>query len=198
MSPVATGKLSRLSSCINGENTAISTIRVSTIFGILLGIRIRRRRLWKVTGHPFIGIGDCGDYSIAAIKCNNTNFSGLEMRLLEDSDNSQIPDLKLVSYNCKMTHRAPQGWPLLDFLTKYSQIGPIRLCSYIFLVPGSHYICSGHAFPDFEARVPIPLLSKPIDFLLDPAMELVPAGKESGGASGDISTFSRYLMHWER
>ena len=35
MSPVATGKLSQLSSCINGENTAISTIRISTIFGIL-------------------------------------------------------------------------------------------------------------------------------------------------------------------
>jgi hypothetical protein len=35
MSPVATGKLSRLSSCIKGESTAISTIRISTIFGVL-------------------------------------------------------------------------------------------------------------------------------------------------------------------
>lgn len=34
MSPVVLGKLSRLSSCINGENTAISTIKTSTIFGI--------------------------------------------------------------------------------------------------------------------------------------------------------------------
>lgn len=35
MSPVATGKLSRLSSCMKGENTAISTIRMSTTFGVL-------------------------------------------------------------------------------------------------------------------------------------------------------------------
>ena len=43
MSPVATGKLSRLSSCINGENTAISTISVSTIFGSLRDIQVIRR-----------------------------------------------------------------------------------------------------------------------------------------------------------
>src|SRR5579864_762281 len=42
MSPVATGKLSQLSSCMNGENTAISTIRMSTIFGILLCIVLAR------------------------------------------------------------------------------------------------------------------------------------------------------------
>jgi hypothetical protein len=40
MSPVATGKLSRLSSCINGENTAISTINSSTIFGVLRCINL--------------------------------------------------------------------------------------------------------------------------------------------------------------
>lgn len=42
MSPVATGKLSKLSSCINGESTAISTIRMSTIFGILRCIILTR------------------------------------------------------------------------------------------------------------------------------------------------------------
>lgn len=51
MSPVATGKLSRLSSCMNGENTAISTIRTSTIFGILRGIVLAARRSWKRAGH---------------------------------------------------------------------------------------------------------------------------------------------------
>lgn len=35
MSPVVMGKLSRLSNCINGERTAISTINRSTIFGVL-------------------------------------------------------------------------------------------------------------------------------------------------------------------
>ncbi len=33
MSPVVTGKLSRLSSCMNGEQSIISTIRTSTILG---------------------------------------------------------------------------------------------------------------------------------------------------------------------
>jgi hypothetical protein len=42
MSPVATGKLSRLSSCINGESTAISTINSSTIFGVLRCIKLNR------------------------------------------------------------------------------------------------------------------------------------------------------------
>jgi hypothetical protein len=35
MSPVATGKRSQLSSCMNGESTAISTIRISMILGNL-------------------------------------------------------------------------------------------------------------------------------------------------------------------
>ncbi len=35
ISPVATGNLSQLSSCMNGENTAINTIRISTILGNL-------------------------------------------------------------------------------------------------------------------------------------------------------------------
>jgi hypothetical protein len=48
MSPVATGKLSRLSSCMNGENTAISTISRSTILGILRCIRLRRGAHGKV------------------------------------------------------------------------------------------------------------------------------------------------------
>jgi len=38
MSPVATGNLSQLSSCMNGEKTAISNIRISTILGNLCGI----------------------------------------------------------------------------------------------------------------------------------------------------------------
>ena len=55
MSPVATGKLSRLSSCINGENTAIRTISVSTIFGSLRDIQyLPSERLWESTGHRFM------------------------------------------------------------------------------------------------------------------------------------------------
>jgi hypothetical protein len=93
MSPVATGKLSRLSSCINGESTAISTISMSTIFGILRGIKvIRRGRLWKSTVTPLSS--DCGDYSTAVIKCNNINFIGLQMRLTGNSSHGQIPDSK--------------------------------------------------------------------------------------------------------
>ena len=69
---------------------------------------------------------------------------------------------------------------------------------YIFLVPGNHYTCSGHAFRISKHAFQYRCFRKPIGFLLGPAMELVPAGKESGGASGDISTFSRYLTHWER
>jgi hypothetical protein len=38
----------------------------------------------KVTGHPFIG--DCGDYSTAAINYNNLNFIGLGMRLISNSN----------------------------------------------------------------------------------------------------------------
>lgn len=51
MSPVATGKLSRLSSCIKGENTAISTIRMSTIFGVLRCI-IFAAASWKKASRP--------------------------------------------------------------------------------------------------------------------------------------------------
>jgi hypothetical protein len=52
MSPVATGKLSRLSSCMNGENTAISTISRSTILGILRCIRLRRGAHGKSDRRP--------------------------------------------------------------------------------------------------------------------------------------------------
>lgn len=38
ISPVATGNLSQLSNCMNGEKTAINTIRMSTIWGNLCGI----------------------------------------------------------------------------------------------------------------------------------------------------------------
>lgn len=49
MSPVPTGKLSRLSSCIKGESTAMSTIRTSTIFGVLRCI-VFAAASWKSTG----------------------------------------------------------------------------------------------------------------------------------------------------
>jgi len=61
MSPVATGKLSKLSNCINGENTAISTISMSTTLGNLLGIlflyRTLRRRISALV------LGRLRDYS---------------------------------------------------------------------------------------------------------------------------------------
>jgi hypothetical protein len=69
MSPVATGKLSRLSSCINGENTAISTINRSTIFGVLRCISSGRGRSWN-----------CGDYSTQMINHNNLSVVALKMR----------------------------------------------------------------------------------------------------------------------
>jgi hypothetical protein len=61
--------LSRLSSCINGENTAISTINRSTIFGVLRCISSRPRRSWN-----------CGDYSTQIINHNNLSLVALKMR----------------------------------------------------------------------------------------------------------------------
>lgn len=46
----------------------------------------------KVTGHPLIG--DCGDYSTAAINYDNLNFIGLGMRLISNSNRTQTHDLK--------------------------------------------------------------------------------------------------------
>jgi hypothetical protein len=59
--------LSRLSSCINGENTAISTIRTRTIFGIRRCI-IFAAASWKRVGR--LGSATCGDYSTAVINGN--------------------------------------------------------------------------------------------------------------------------------
>lgn len=67
MSPVATGKLSQLSSCMNGENTAISTMSRSTILGILRCIRPWRGIHGKT---PVAQFGDCGDYSTTIIGGN--------------------------------------------------------------------------------------------------------------------------------
>src|ERR1041385_1993892 len=67
MSPVATGKLSRLSSCINGENTTISTINRSTIFGVLRCINLCRSVMEKGWSPAF---GDCSDYSTAVTNGN--------------------------------------------------------------------------------------------------------------------------------
>jgi len=76
MSPVATGKLSQLSSCINGEHTAISTIRMSTIFGILRCIILSRGVHGK--RRPFEW-GDCGDYSTKVI--NRKHLSSIELKM---------------------------------------------------------------------------------------------------------------------
>lgn len=76
MSPVATGKLSKLSSCINGENTAISTIRMSTIFGILRCIILSRGVHGK--RRP-LELGDCGDYSTKVINRKHLSLIDLKM-----------------------------------------------------------------------------------------------------------------------
>jgi len=72
MSPVATGKLSRLSSCIKGESTAISTIRMSTIFGVLRCIFLAE----AVTEGGLPELGHCGDYSTTVI--NHNHLSSIE------------------------------------------------------------------------------------------------------------------------
>lgn len=48
ISPVPTGKLSQLSSCINGETTAMSTINTSTSLGNFCGI-VRVREVPELT-----------------------------------------------------------------------------------------------------------------------------------------------------
>lgn len=85
MSPVATGKLSKLSSCINGENTAISTIRMSTIFGILRCIILCRGAHGKRRSPDF---GDCGDYSTMVINCNHLTAIDLKIRAVNDAENA--------------------------------------------------------------------------------------------------------------
>lgn len=72
MSPVATGKLSRLSSCINGERTAISTINRSTIFGVLRCIISNRSVHGK--RRP-LELGDCGDYSTKVINRKHSKLN---------------------------------------------------------------------------------------------------------------------------
>jgi hypothetical protein len=69
MSPVATGKLSQLSNCIKGENTAISTINNSTIFGALRCISHRG----GVHGKTPIRSSSATavNYSTAIMDCNN-------------------------------------------------------------------------------------------------------------------------------
>jgi hypothetical protein len=59
--------LSKLSSCINGESMAISTIRMSTIFGILRCIILSRGVHGKRQPPE---LGDCGDYSTTVINRN--------------------------------------------------------------------------------------------------------------------------------
>lgn len=77
MSPVATGKLSQLSSCINGENTAISTMSRSTILGMLRCISLNRGVHGKTVIAKFC---DCGDYSTEVINRNNLSAPGLISR----------------------------------------------------------------------------------------------------------------------
>jgi hypothetical protein len=72
--------LSKLSSCINGESTAISTIRMSTIFGILRCIILSR----GVHGNRRpLELGDCGDYSTKVINRKHLRPNGLKMSAAE-------------------------------------------------------------------------------------------------------------------
>ena len=83
MSPVATGKLSRLSSCIKGESTAISTIRMSTIFGVLRCIFLAEA-VTESRGLP--ELGHCGDYSTTVINHNHLSSIGLKMKWIDDPE----------------------------------------------------------------------------------------------------------------
>lgn len=74
---------------------------------------------------------------------------------------------------------------------------------YIFSACGCHYIDSGHAFSNFSMH-PFSAVeeggcfAKFTDILLVPAMELVQAGKNGGGVSGDLARSPAALMHWKR
>jgi hypothetical protein len=63
ISPVATGNLSQLSSCMNGEKTAISTIRIRTILGNLC---IGRPKNYSCRGKSRgqSSLGNWGEYNI--------------------------------------------------------------------------------------------------------------------------------------
>jgi hypothetical protein len=63
ISPVATGNLSQLSSCMNGEKTAISTIRIRTILGSLCMGQTEKLQLPREIART-ISLGNWGEYNI--------------------------------------------------------------------------------------------------------------------------------------
>ena len=145
-------------------------------------------------------LGDFGDYSTKVITGNNLSMFVRKGGLFDWTQTiaKHLITGSLVAAK-KWCDKPGEARSPLEFLTKiWTQLGLINFVVIFFLVQQATIFVAATLIGFHKSTCFQPSLLKFTTLLLGPAMELVQAGKGSGGASGDIARSPATSMHWER